>query len=167
MAVDPIFLTSLKHIHTQFNSIIGELTPEQAAYKPGGTANSIGPTIHHVVAVHDRIVNDMVSRRESQWKRGDWAEKLGLPTNARLEQDTVEFVNFDVKTYQPYIDAVFAEAVDVVSGLTDEELSREVQGFRGPVSVADLLGRTLVPHMATHLGEIAAVKGLQGLKGLP
>ena len=167
MAVGPIVLTSLKHVHAQFLSIVGEVTPEQAAFRPAGTANPIGPTIHHVIAVHDRVANVMIAGRESQWTRGDWANKLGLPTIFRLEPDNVEFAQFDVERYRPYLDAVFAETVEVVEGLSDDDLEREVLGFRGPVRIADLIGRTLIPHFATHLGEIAAVKGFQGLKGLP
>ncbi|GIW12393.1 MAG: hypothetical protein KatS3mg061_3450 [Dehalococcoidia bacterium] len=33
--------------------------------------------------------------------------------------------------------------------------------------MGELLGRFMAPHAAMHLGEICALKGIQGLKGLP
>jgi hypothetical protein len=50
--------------------------------------------------------------------------------------------------------------------LTDDELDRQVSFFGSESSVADVLVR-FVAHTAGHTGEIAAVKGMQGLQGLP
>lgn len=167
MAGDPPILAGLKHIHNQVLTIVSDLTPEQFAYRPGGTANPIGPTLHHIIATHDRIINEFIQGRDTQWVRGNWADKLGLPSTHRLEPDLAEFERFDFTAYRPYIDAVYEEALATIPTIGPADLDREVPGFRGPVRLGDLIGRTLLLHIATHLGEIAAVKGLQGLKGLP
>jgi hypothetical protein len=148
-------------------NMVSDLTPDQFAFRPPGTANPIAPTLHHIIAVHDRITNEMILGRERLWVRGDWAAKLGLPSTFRLEPEHAEFDSFDFATYRPYIDAVYDEAMTVLESLTDEDFEREVQGFGGPVRLGTLIGRTMVVHFATHLGEIAAIKGVQGLKGLP
>ena len=50
--------------------------------------------------------------------------------------------------------------------LTDAELQRVVRWYNADFTIADLLARILA-HTACHAGEIAALKGLQGVKGPP
>jgi hypothetical protein len=55
---------------------------------------------------------------------------------------------------------------DYLARLTDDELERQVSFFGRESSVADVVAR-FVAHTACHAGEIAAVKGMQGLQGQP
>ncbi len=50
--------------------------------------------------------------------------------------------------------------------LADEDLDREVTMMGGTRQVADAL-TTVAAHTLEHSGEIAALKGVQGGKGLP
>jgi len=50
--------------------------------------------------------------------------------------------------------------------LQPEELDRKVNLFGAPHPVADVLA-VIVSHVTAHLGEIAALKGIQGAQGLP
>jgi len=50
--------------------------------------------------------------------------------------------------------------------LTPEELDRTVDFAGGPRTVADMLLLS-APQSLSHTGEIAALKGIQGVKGLP
>ena len=55
-----------------------------------------------------------------------------------------------------------------MAGLTPADLERKVDtGFIGEQTIAFVLGNIGVWHVAEHNGEIAALKGAQGLKGLP
>ena len=55
-----------------------------------------------------------------------------------------------------------------VSSLGPADLERKVDtGFVGEQTVGYVLGNICVGHVAEHNGEIAALKGVQGLKGLP
>jgi hypothetical protein len=167
LAGDSPFIAGMKSAQNQLIAMVSDLTPEQFSFRPPGTANPIAPTLHHIIAVHDRIANELILGRERQWVRGEWAAKLGLPSSFRLEPEHAEFGNFDFSAYRPYIDAVYEKAMAVLESLADEDFEREVQGFGGPVRLGTLVGRTMLVHFATHLGEIAAIKGVQGLKGLP
>jgi hypothetical protein len=57
--------------------------------------------------------------------------------------------------------------VEYISSIGDDDLDREVETqFFGKKDVAYLL-QLAAMHAAGHAGDIAAVKGAQGLKGLP
>lgn len=65
-----------------------------------------------------------------------------------------------------YAAAVHSATHDYLARLTEDELDRRVDFFGRENSVADVL-TGFVSHTACHAGEIAAVKGAQGLQGLP
>jgi hypothetical protein len=55
---------------------------------------------------------------------------------------------------------------EYIATLTDEELARKVQSIGGEQPIASVLA-LIVIHAAGHYGEVAALKGAQGGKGLP
>lgn len=65
-----------------------------------------------------------------------------------------------------YRDAVRAATDRYLADLTADELDRQIDLMGSQRPVADALA-IMVVHIATHAGEIAALKGTQGLKGLP
>jgi len=73
----------------------------------------------------------------------------------------------DLSTFQEYADAVFAATDAYVADLPDSELERKIQGAIGEYTVGWGIAILLCQHAAQHSGEIAALKGIQGLKGLP
>ena len=55
-----------------------------------------------------------------------------------------------------------------MSSVAEEELSRDVLVKPlGQLPLVKVLDTTLLTHVFSHLGEIWALKGLQGLKGNP
>jgi uncharacterized damage-inducible protein DinB len=65
-----------------------------------------------------------------------------------------------------YAAAVRDATHECLARLTEDELDRRVSFFGRESSVAEVLAR-FVTHTGCHAGEIAAVKGMQGLQGLP
>jgi uncharacterized damage-inducible protein DinB len=65
-----------------------------------------------------------------------------------------------------YQSAVRAATDAYLSTLTPEELERNVEFAGGERTVADML-LLACSHSLGHNGEIAALKGIQGAKGLP
>jgi hypothetical protein len=77
-------------------------------------------------------------------------------------------LTMDLPRFQEYAEAVFAATDAYLADLPDAGLDRKIQGATGGEytlgwGIAILLGQ----HGAQHSGEIAALKGVQGLKGLP
>jgi hypothetical protein len=54
-----------------------------------------------------------------------------------------------------------------LAGLPDSDLSRKISGPFGEQTVEWVIVTLLGTHLPQHAGEIAALKGVQGLKGLP
>jgi hypothetical protein len=70
--------------------------------------------------------------------------------------------------FREYAKAVYGATDAYIARLSDSGLARKVQtGFIGEQSAAFVISNILGWHIAEHTGEIAALKGVQGLKGLP
>jgi hypothetical protein len=65
-----------------------------------------------------------------------------------------------------YAQAVFANTDANVAALDPASLGNKMQGPFGETTAARMLSLG-VYHLAEHSGEIAALKGIQGQKGLP
>ena len=63
--------------------------------------------------------------------------------------------------------AVAAATDDFLANATDEELNKEVDSPVGKQPFITFFANIALTHAAGHWGEIAALKGVQGLKGLP
>jgi hypothetical protein len=74
----------------------------------------------------------------------------------------------NLPSFREYAKAVYAATDAYVASLGPADLERKVDtGFVGEQTVGYVLGNICVGHVAEHNGEIAALKGVQGLKGLP
>ena len=73
---------------------------------------------------------------------------------------------FSLAALQAYEQAVLATTETYLAALIPTDLDRTVAFIGGERPVADVLAN-LVVHSMGHAGEIAALKGMQGVKGLP
>ena len=79
--------TAINHPHGWFEGTGADLTPEQAAYVPAGTAHPISEIVAHVIQSEDVRVNSMIQGLPSVWETGGWEQKLGIPHVARHTQE--------------------------------------------------------------------------------
>ena len=150
------------------DAVMQATTDEQLKWTPPGTVNSIGTTFVHLLATEDRYVQDVLEGKPMLWEAQGWSEKIGLegpPGRGRGWED-VRGAALALVPLLDYQRAIRAATDDYVSSLTPEELERQVDFMDGKAPVALVLAR-LVVHTAGHTGEIAALKGAQGVKGLP
>lgn len=135
----------------------------QYNWKPGGTANSAAKSHVHAVTSIDFFINGIVRGEALMWT--EFAKANGLP-DSPLGIWTYEG-NIPADAIREYAGKVQASAVEYVGTLKEGDLDREIEtNFFGrkPVSfLVQLAGY----HAVGHGGDIAAVKGMQGLKGLP
>jgi len=141
---------------------IGDLTPEQYAWQPQGSANPISKLHAHTLSSADFWMNLMGLQKPMLWQ--GVAEKTGLPSNMIEIWKTEAPINLsDMQDYSRSLRAAAA----AVETLEDADLERVVMapvfGKRDAGFVIRLAGTQL----AIHTGEISATKGLQGLQGLP
>ena len=154
------------HISEAFDwldQVVADLTPEQYAWQPEGSANPISKLHAHTLTSADFWMNLMGLRRPMLWT--EVSGKLGLPSNWIELWGTEEPIK--LSDMQDYSRRLREEGLPAVEALEDEVLEREITvpvfGERDVGFVFRLAGT----QVAIHTGEISAAKGLQGLQGLP
>ncbi|GAB4417581.1 MAG: hypothetical protein Fur0044_13270 [Anaerolineae bacterium] len=150
--------------------IMTDVTPEQAHWLPQGTAHSVAATYAHAALGTDWQINSLFQRSTPLFA-GEWAGKTGV-SEPRPDQ-TLEWaktVKVDLPTLRQYVQAVYANALAFVDSLTEADLERKIDlsfiGF-GEQTLGWCLSALVAGHLRDLCGEIATVKGLQGLKGYP
>jgi hypothetical protein len=147
-------------------SIVHGVTPEQAAWHPPGRANTIASTYAHIVRNFDEDINEHFFERPLL-SDGPWQGRTGLPASGPVEWE--HGVVIDWLALREYGRAMCALTVEWVNALTEADLERKVvmgstpqlASWRGIEVVRLTAGR----HVWMHGGEIACLKGLQGLDG--
>jgi hypothetical protein len=133
---------------------------------PGSTVNSIGAIYAHAVFSEDGLLNGLIRGQTPVYYDGGWAEKIGLDMpQGSLEPDWNP--DLDLDTFRQYAAAVYKTTDDHLAGVTDADMEKVVDaGFAPPMPASTFISNVLVWHVATHQGEISALKGVQGLNGL-
>ena len=150
------------------NAAMTDVTDEQFNWLPPGTMNPIKSAWLHTVGGEDLFFQLIIQGRPPLWVTGGWPGRVGLAQTPGGGQGWEEARN-TVLALAPvlaYAAAVRDATHEYLARLTEDELDRRVDFFGRESSVADVLAR-FVSHAACHAGEIAAVKGMQGLQGLP
>ena len=165
-----------KNAHGQLEATMADVTNEQAMWKPAGTAHPISGTYAHLIFSEDMIVQGLM-RKTQPLMMGAYAGKTGAnkpmpgmgPEWAQYGQ-WANTVKIDLKQLREYAQAVYKTTDEYVASLVDEDLEKTVDlsGMgMGQKTFAYLFDRFLVGHTDSICGEIAVLKGLQGLKGYP
>ena len=170
-----ISLDAASYIRKQFatiyrveDGITGDLTDEELNWAPPGTANTIAATLIHAISSEDGFIQRILQGKEDVWTAGQWEDKIGLKTRPGKGQGWEEVKNghFSVAAILAYSEAVRSATYGYLETLTPDELDRPVNFYGNQWTVADVLA-LLAEHTAHHAGEIAALKGAQGAKGMP
>ena len=138
---------------------------------PGATITSIGSIYAHLVFSEDGILHGMLQGgKPPMYRAQNWASRTGvqMPEQPGFSPEWARTVRMKLPAFREYAKAVYAATDAYIGSLSDADLDRKVQtGFVGEQTVAFVIGNILAWHAAQHTGEIAALKGVQGLKGLP
>lgn len=156
--------------HSYLEGTLEGLTPEQCTWLPANKPAPIFAQYAHIITSEDWLVNI---------KAGG-----GTPVMATSHAGRTGFVtppppvgwdgwaretSIDLSALRDYAQAVYQATDAYLAGISDDELSRPVDmsevGY-GQQPVAFVLGLALL-NSALHCGEIACLKGLQGLTGYP
>jgi hypothetical protein len=151
------------------NSVLGDCADALNKRVDNAKVGSISSIYAHMVFAEDNIVNGMIQGKPSIYASGGWEAKTGVksPDGPMQNADWAAGVNMDLAKFQDYAKEVFANTDAFLAGLSDAELERKIQGPVGETTVGWFVVNILATHFPQHLGEIAALKGVHGLKGLP
>jgi hypothetical protein len=157
----------MEALHGVLEAAVGDC-PEEALPKklPGASINSIGAIYAHTIFGEDGILNGLVRGGTPVYYARGWAQKIGIDMPAgTMEPDWAPSI--DLGLFREYAADVYKETDAYLASVSSDELERVVDpGFAPPMPVRLLFANILAWHVATHQGEISALKGVQGLNGL-
>lgn len=149
------------------DAVLTEINDEQLNYQPPGTANSAGVALMHILSAEDFFIHSLIQGQPRLWDKDGWAERVGVTLPQRGGSwDDFKRSTFSLSTIQPYAQAVRAAVDAYLANLTEAELNRTVTWRDNPTPIGSVL-TTLFVHTTSHSGEIAAIRGVQGARGLP
>jgi hypothetical protein len=146
-----------------FNTIADGMTDEQYNWQPGGTCNAIAKSHVHAMTSVDFFINGTLKGAQMEWPA--FATANGLPANP------MEIWGYSgaipLAPMKEYGQKVQKSALEYAASLNESDLDREIDTpFFGKQTAAFILMLTGM-HAIGHGGDMSAVKGIQGLKGLP
>ena len=143
---------------------LSDLTREEAVWRPGPEANPIVWILWHMLRVEDMWFQFFIQRNSEIWERDGWNEKFGLPTRdngfGHTAEQVANFPALDIRELISYGDAVRAETMEYLRGVTAEDLAVVPRSARPEMSVAAIF-RQVIGEVYQHQGHIAYLKGLQ------
>lgn len=169
-----LLLTQLKAVHGALEQTMEGVTDEVAHYMPAGKANPIAGTYAHLVFSEDLFMHNFLMKTaplcESEYKDKTGASELHPMEWEVAYPKWLKEVKLDVTKFREYAIAVYAATEEYVATLTDEDLEKDVDMSSfgmGSKKTHDFIANIISGHAYSITGEVAVLKGIQGLKGYP
>ena len=168
MEAKELLRDQFKTMHQFMDMTIADCTPEVLEKTDDAwTINKIGSLYAHAYLGEDTFVQAMAKGEMTILQSDGWAEKLGIENTSPMQNEDTTNLKIDLETFRAYAKAVSAATDDFLANATDEQLNKEVDTPLGKQMFITFFSNIGLTHVAGHWGEIAALKGVQGLKGLP
>ncbi len=155
-------------VRNQTDASMKDTTVEQFNWTPHGTASPISAIFVHLLNSEDFFLQTIIQGKPRIWEGGGWGEKTGVKNTPDYGGNWDEFkhITLALEPVLAYQGVVRAATDSYLDKLTPDELERKVKFAGGERTVAAIVIH-LACHILSHAGEIAALKGIQGTKGLP
>ncbi|MBI5947430.1 MAG: DinB family protein [Chloroflexi bacterium] len=169
MDIRDVLIDGISQLNEWLDDNIKDLTPEQFNWRPDGKMVSAAFAAWHVVRTQDNVNNFVFQRKNPVWIEGGYVEKFGLP---KVEQGTgmtladAQALRIDdIGLFREYNAAVAKEVTTFLKSVSLEWLE-EIQMVRplGEMPKWKVFRQVLMTHGFMHLGEINALKGMQGMQ---
>ena len=167
MTISEYIKLSFAGLRRTIDSTMKEMTPELFNWPPPGTANTISATFVHFMHTEDHFIQVIIQGVPTVWENSGWSARTGIPKPPGIGEDWSDFKHRQtaLPPLMDYKTAVWAATDAFLAKLTGEEMERKVKFANGERTVAEML-ILCVSQAHGHMGEIAALKGIQGVKGL-
>jgi uncharacterized damage-inducible protein DinB len=155
-------------VRRQTDDSMKDTTVEQFNWAPPGTASPISAVLVHLLNGEDFFFQTIIQGRPKLWDSDGWGEKTGVKNTPDFGGNWEEFkqMTLALEPVLAYQGALRAAEDAYLDTLNPEELEREVEFSPNENTVAAILIH-IISHSFCHAGEIAVLKGIQGVKGLP
>jgi DinB family protein len=171
-----VIRSQLRDAHGFLEATIQDVDPELAHWPPPGTANPLGATYAHIITSEDMLVQGLL-RHSAPLFATTWAGRTGISEPMPMPGPEWEHygawarrVQVDLGALREYAQAVYATTDTYLATLVPDVLGQTLDlsaiGM-GQVSLAWVFSRLLIGHVDNICGEIACLKGIQGVRGYP
>lgn len=152
------------------SQVTADLTQEHADWTPPGIANSIGSLYWHINAYVDHAVHAWGMDQVPLSVKDGWRSKVLVDPAPKLEKGEPpahQAVKVKFSELQEFAKVVQEAAQNWAATLTPEVLDTKVATPVGELSLGQMIELYIIWHINAHCGEIAALKGCQGIQGYP
>ena len=163
--------SSLRQLHGTYRDAVADLSPDQLHWRANDNGCSIAFVLWHYYRTEDNIIQFVLQHKPTIWLDGGWDQKFGLDriaqgTGMSLQEAQALRIN-SREDFLTYMDAVAQATESYLSGLDDAALEQKITVKPlGEMPVLNAIGNMCLTHGFTHLGEVAHLRGLQGLRGM-
>lgn len=146
---------------------LDSVTDDIVMKTPEGTVSPIGVIWLHLVSAQDKFVATLTGK-DSLWQSEGWDKRFGVEKAPGFGMDwsTYQGMDWSIELLQDYTLAVKAFVQQAVDSMDNETLDERVKFFTDSDPKSDVWV-LLIGHTLHHCGEIAAINGAFGGKGLP
>jgi len=165
-----ILRNEMKQAHDIIEQAVAGMSNEQLHHQAeGSTIKSVATIYAHTILAEDYFMNGRILDRAPLFDRDGVESKVGigmLPMGGDPEPWLASIANVDFAALREYAAQVYAESDEMLGDLSATDLDRTVK-FVDDMPLGQFLSNVVVWHAVHHGGEICALKGVQGGKGLP
>jgi uncharacterized damage-inducible protein DinB len=165
VAVADLLIDAFSRVRDAVHEAAEGLDPDDLLLRIDRAANPIGWLVWHLTRVEDDHIAG-VSDLEQVWKAGGWADRFGLPYDTAAHgygQSSEEVGAFQVKSAElllSYHDAVHAQVISYVEGLTDADLERVVDTRWNPPVTLGVRLVSVISDALQHAGQANFIRGI-------
>lgn len=149
------------------------MTPEQLAFRPDDTSNSLAWLAWHLTRVQDREMSGL-SGQEQAWISDGWHERFGKAadpdeTGMGYTPQQVAATNPITQLVLDYHSSVLERSKAYLEPLTHEDLARELNEPQWkPMPTVGVRVVSILSDNTQHIGQMAYVRGIiEGKKWYP
>ncbi len=163
--------SSLKAMHDTYNSSIADLSDDQLHWRANDKGHPISFILWHYVRTEDNIIQFVLQHKSTVWLDGGWDQKFGLHRTGQgtgMTLEDAQALHIAPKDdFLAYMRNVWQATDDYLAAGDDDFLQqRTTVKPLGEMPIQSAIGNMCLTHGFTHLGEIAHLRGLQGLRGM-
>jgi hypothetical protein len=171
MPVVDFIRSSLRQQHNMYNDAVLDLTDEQLQWRANDKGLPASFILWHYVRTEDNIIQFVLQRKPTVWLDGGFHEKLSLHGTAQgtgMSLEDAQNLRLDPKeAFFDYMQAVWKTTDDFLAAADDAFLQQTTTVKPlGEMPIQNAIGNMCLTHGFTHLGEIAHLRGLMGLRGM-
>ncbi len=158
----------VESMHQLVGAALVDIDEAQLNWSPPGTLTPISAILLHLAGTEDRFITAIQAADQTCWQAGGWSARLGVSALPVKGGDWSEFkhLSLPLAPLMEYLRSVQSVTKATLASLAEEDLTRSIAIGETSLPVVDLLS-TLVVHGSHHAGEIASLRGVQGVRGLP